>query len=130
MFAIDIDIDGKESECDAVIGGDPDQSECSLLKADQSQDSGLELGEEFAYRAMPGWLLSSRTYGRIGTPMQQSIWGTKSAKITHVNGIHFSSDTHTRARTHTHTHTHTCRHTCMLTQTPTHTHTHADTRVC
>ena len=53
VFAIDIDIDGETPE----TGEQADQSDTSCqMKADQSQDSGLELGEDFNCTAMPGKL--------------------------------------------------------------------------
>ena len=54
VFAVDIDIDGKAPETGEEQA---DQSDTSCqIKADQSQDSGLELGEDFNFRTMPGEL--------------------------------------------------------------------------
>ena len=57
VFAIDIDIDGKEP--DAVLDQSGEEvaeqtnTNCQI-KTDQSQDSGLEIGEDINFKTMPG----------------------------------------------------------------------------
>ena len=50
VFSIDIDIDGKSGEEQS----EQSETSCCHMKADQSQDSGLELGDELSFKNMPG----------------------------------------------------------------------------